>query len=138
MWGFTRAEQRAILFLLVTFAIGSAVLWYRRSLPPPPVDPALLDSLRVHTQHSAPEPLPRTERDTVKTQTKQLVKGPINLNSATMEDLIGLPGVGEVLAKRIWDYRAQHGKFSRLEDLEQVKGLGKSKVQALREHVVVR
>lgn len=136
MWGFTRAEQRAILFLLVTFALGSAVLWYRRSLPPPPVDSALLDTLRVYSQHSAPAALPPAGRDTVKTQTKPLV--PVNLNTATMEDLIGLPGVGEVLAKRILDYRAQHGKFARVEELEKVKGFGKSKMQALRDHVVLR
>lgn len=137
MWGFTRAEQRAILFLLVMFACGSAVLWYRRNLPPPPVDPALLDSLRVHAQHFEADTVLSAERDTTKLQREKRI-GPIDLNTATLEDLIGLPGVGEVLAKRILEYRAGHGKFTRVEELEKVKGLGKSKVQALKGHVLIR
>lgn len=137
MWGFTRAEQRAILFLLVMFTCGSAVLWYRRNLPPPPVAPALLDSLRVHARHFEPDTIPGAGRDTTKLQTEQR-SGPIDLNTATLEDLIRLPGVGEVLARRILEYRARHGKFTRVEELEKVKGLGKSKVQALKTHVLIR
>ncbi len=136
MWGFTRPEQRAILFLLVTFGLGSAVVWYRRSLPPPAVDQALLDSLQVYARHAAPDTQRIAAREKATLRAKKNT-GPINLNTATFEELVGLPGVGEVLAKRILDYRAQHGKFARAEELEKVKGLGKSKVQALKEHLVV-
>ncbi len=133
MSGFTRQEQCAILFLLATFGIGCAILFYRRNLPPPPVDRALLDSLRVQVSHFAPD----TVR-TVQPETRPHTKAPINLNTATFEDLVRLPGIGEVIAKRILAYRAEHGKFSRLEDLIKVKGLGKTKVAALKEHVAVK
>jgi competence ComEA-like helix-hairpin-helix protein len=137
MRGFTRSEQRAILFLLVTFGIGSAVVWYRRSLPPPAVEQALLDSLQVHTARAAPDTQHVAVRDTLVARVKKSA-GPINLNTATFAELVGLPGVGEVLAKRILDYRAQHGKFARVEELEKVKGIGKSKVRALKAHLIVR
>ncbi len=136
MRGFTRSEQRAILFLLVTFGIGSTILWHRRSLPPPPAEPALLDSLRAQ----APHVMPDTQRLAWRASAAPLlnrIESPLNLNTATFEELVRLPGVGEVLAQRIIAYRTQRGKFRRVEELERVKGLGKSKVLALKAYVVV-
>ncbi|MFI9200411.1 helix-hairpin-helix domain-containing protein [Streptomyces sp. NPDC053048] len=50
--------------------------------------------------------------------------GPLSLNSATLEQLDGLPGVGPVLAQHILDYRAQHGGFRSVSDLRHVNGIG--------------
>lgn len=47
----------------------------------------------------------------------------ISINSATLEDLITLNGVGEVTAKRILEYRSTQGFFRALEDLMQIKGI---------------
>ncbi len=44
--------------------------------------------------------------------------GPVNLNTATLADLDGLPGVGPVLAQRILDWREEHGRFSAVEELQ--------------------
>ncbi|MEW2389897.1 ComEA family DNA-binding protein [Streptomyces venezuelae] len=49
---------------------------------------------------------------------------PIGLNTATAEQLDGLPGVGPVLAQHILDYRAQHGGFRSVEELREVNGIG--------------
>ncbi|MCT9087670.1 ComEA family DNA-binding protein [Streptomyces sp. ASQP_92] len=50
--------------------------------------------------------------------------GPISLNSASVEQLDGLPGVGPVLAQHIVDYRAQHGGFRSVGELREVHGIG--------------
>ena len=53
--------------------------------------------------------------------------GLIDLNSATVEQLDGLPGVGPVLAQRIVDHRTQNGRFTSVDDLRQVSGIGEKK-----------
>ncbi|MFI0979324.1 helix-hairpin-helix domain-containing protein [Streptomyces sp. NPDC021093] len=50
--------------------------------------------------------------------------GPLSLNSATVEQLDTLPGVGPVLARHIVDYRTQHGGFRSVEELREVNGIG--------------
>jgi competence protein ComEA len=63
--------------------------------------------------------------------------GKVDLNSATPEQLDTLPGVGEITAKRIVDWRTQHGGFSSVEQLRDVDGIGESKFDKLREQVSV-
>ena len=48
----------------------------------------------------------------------------VDLNSATVADLDGLPGIGPVLAQRIIDYRDQHGPFASVDQLDDVPGIG--------------
>jgi len=52
------------------------------------------------------------------------VDGPLDLNSATLEQLESLPGVGPVLAGRIVEWRVAHGRFSSVEELGEVTGVG--------------
>lgn len=61
----------------------------------------------------------------------------VDLNTASPDQLDTLPGVGEVTAKRIVDWRAQHGRFSTVEQLRDVDGIGESKFARLREQVTV-
>lgn len=51
----------------------------------------------------------------------------IPINSASIQEFESLPGIGPVLAQRIVDYRQQHGKFTALEKLKNVKGIGEHK-----------
>lgn len=48
----------------------------------------------------------------------------ININTAGAEELVKLPRIGEKMAQRIIEHRQQNGKFKRLEDLMNVKGIG--------------
>lgn len=50
--------------------------------------------------------------------------GPVSLNTATPDQLEGLPGVGPVLAQHIVDYRTQHGGFRSVDELREVNGIG--------------
>ena len=62
---------------------------------------------------------------------------PIDLNRATARELIQLPGVGEVIAKRIVDFREEHGPFKRVEDLMKVKGIGEKSLEKIRPYIRV-
>lgn len=64
-------------------------------------------------------------------------RGRLNLNRATENELDGLPGVGPVLAKRIVAYRAEHGNFGSVSELQKVSGIGPSKFNELRNFVTV-
>jgi competence protein ComEA len=57
----------------------------------------------------------------------------VRLNTATLEDLDGLPGVGPVTAQRILDYRGQHGAFASIDELDAVPGIGPTRLEQLRE-----
>ncbi|MEV6930305.1 ComEA family DNA-binding protein [Dactylosporangium sp. NPDC051485] len=63
--------------------------------------------------------------------------GPVNLNTATLAELQSLPGIGEVLAQRIVEYREAHGGFRAVSDLRQVEGIGDAKYQQLKSRVTV-
>jgi competence protein ComEA len=67
---------------------------------------------------------------------RQTVSGVVNLNTATMQQLDSLPGVGEKAAKRIVDYR-QKTPFTRIEELVKVKGFGKKKFDKLKAHLTL-
>jgi competence protein ComEA len=62
---------------------------------------------------------------------------PLDLNTATMEQLDTLPGVGPATAQKILDYREQHGGFGSVDELGQVPGIGDKRMADLREQVRV-
>ena len=63
--------------------------------------------------------------------------GPVNLNSATVGQLDGLPGVGPATATAIVNYREKHGPFRSVAGLLEVPGIGDAKLEALRDQVTV-
>jgi competence protein ComEA len=58
--------------------------------------------------------------------------GPVHLNSATLEQLDALPGVGPVTAQKILDYRQQHGAFGSVDELDAIAGIGPARLEQLR------
>jgi competence protein ComEA len=58
--------------------------------------------------------------------------GPVHLNSATLEQLDTLPGVGPVTAQKILDYRQQHGAFGSVDELDAIAGIGPARLEQLR------
>ncbi|WP_295580348.1 helix-hairpin-helix domain-containing protein [uncultured Oscillibacter sp.] len=63
--------------------------------------------------------------------------GPLDLNTATAEELTVLPGIGEVLAARIVAYREDHGPFGAVEELMEVSGIGPATLEGLKDRVAV-
>lgn len=62
--------------------------------------------------------------------------GPVQLSTATLEQLDTLPGVGPSTAQKILDYREKHGAFSSADELDAVPGIGPKRLEQLRELVV--
>jgi competence protein ComEA len=73
-------------------------------------------------QKSAPAPAPAEK---------------INLNSATVEQLQTLPGIGPAIAKNIVEHRAKVGKFNRIEEVINVKGVGEKKFQQIKDRLII-
>jgi competence protein ComEA len=63
--------------------------------------------------------------------------GSINLNTATLEQLDSLPGIGPAIAQRIIDYREKVGNFSRIEDITEVSGIGEATFAKIKDLIVV-
>jgi competence protein ComEA len=61
---------------------------------------------------------------------------PVQLSTATLEQLETLPGVGPVMAQKILDYRTKHGAFSSVDELDAVSGIGPKRLDQLRDLVV--
>jgi competence protein ComEA len=60
---------------------------------------------------------------------------PINLNTATLEQLDTLDGVGPATAQKILDFREERGGFGSVEELDQIPGIGEKRLASLRERV---
>lgn len=56
----------------------------------------------------------------------------INVNTATKKTLVSLPGIGDVYAQHIIQYRRKHGPFTTLQELKKVKGIGKKRLAKLK------
>ncbi|MDA1329659.1 MAG: ComEA family DNA-binding protein [Chloroflexi bacterium] len=65
------------------------------------------------------------------------VRFPININVATVEQLALLPGIGEITAQAILDYRDSKGPFNRIEDIQKVPGIGPSTFAKIQELISV-
>lgn len=71
-------------------------------------------------------------------ENSQGVNQKVNINQAGQEELQELPGIGPALAMQIIQYRNTNGKFSKIEDLQNVKGIGDAKFNNIKEYVTVK
>ena len=62
---------------------------------------------------------------------------PLDLNAATAEQLEALPGVGPSTAAAIVAYRTEHGRFRSVDELQEVRGIGPAKFEAVESSVTV-
>ena len=105
--------------LLLAAVIGFAVLlvfFTVRNLPQKPVQVSVFE-----LQPQAPE-APGAE---------SAVPAQININTATLDQLMSLPGIGEVYASRILAYREENGPFRSVGELAKVEGIGEKRLEAL-------
>jgi competence protein ComEA len=62
---------------------------------------------------------------------------PLDINTATAEELQALPGIGTAMASRIVAFREEHGAFRRVEDLMRVKGIGEKSFKKLKPSIKI-
>ncbi len=61
----------------------------------------------------------------------------ININTASVQELTSLPGIGQVLAQRIVDHRSKYGPFDAIGELANVEGIGLQKLEAIWQYITV-
>ena len=123
---FTPQEKKALWYLLILLAVGTASRYVRqnRAARYPLADEGygqlFQAGAEAYRATSIDEPLP-----------------PIDLNRATGAELRQLPGVGPVMAKKIIDYRLKNGYFRSVEGLMNVDGVGPKRLAQWRELLVI-
>jgi comEA protein len=143
MWSLSRQEERFILFFLTLFFVGGVTFLYRKSA---------VQSTRSDRQ-AAQQELDRSTRrlaeevaaikndslqQRVPTMKEKVVSGKININTATSVELQSLSRIGPALAGRILTYRESHGPFKSVDELLQVKGIGKRTLAVFRDRITIQ
>ena len=84
--------------------------------------------------HAAPAPAQRSQKATAgETESVQ----PIDLNTADLEKLMTVKGIGKALGQRILDYRKEHGPFKNVDELLNIRGIGERSLVQFRERLTV-
>ncbi len=140
--GFTRKEALAVLVLSATFLGGVGIRWFQSNQPKPPqkqFDYTQSDSTYFSRAHkptpapSASSPQPTASIPKLSRKNNQTV----NINTASKTQLMELPGIGPSYAERIIEYRKTRG-FASIDELSNVKGIGKKKLEKLRPFILVK
>ena len=164
---FTRQEQRIIIILGIVILIGTGVLLVKRfqpgwimrlSMGEPDFDVETDQKsprLTEDTYKPADQPEQETEgvgesdKPTPEDQPEQKQSPPpddkpdkpeetkININTANIDELQILPGIGPVMSQRIIDYRQEHGKFKNIYELERVRGIGEATLRGFEKIITV-
>jgi competence protein ComEA len=103
------------------------------TLPPETVMPTVPPT----EQPVRSEPVKQTEPKKSSDSSEKKVTFPVNINTASKKELDALPGIGEVLAQRIIDYRSANGPFSTVDELTKVKGIGVKTLEKLKPYATV-
>ena len=134
-----------IRFLALFFVIGSGVHLIRERINP--VQPIMLNGEseeaevfkakadKVESLYILNQRRGRSEGQSINPGETRPVK--IDLNSATLDELMALPKIGQVTAQRIIDYRAKHGGFKTVDELINVKGIGEKTIERLKNEVSI-
>lgn len=156
--GFTETELKVVLFLIFTFVAGFSYKTFLKGSSeqkqPEQFDYSEQDSLFLNPPGETgtdsagtnlkkevdykQEVLDFNNRSFKKYTKKSLpAENSININTAGSEELIKLPGIGVKTAESILQYRNKTGRFSKIDDLLKVKGIGKVKLNNIKKYIFI-
>jgi competence ComEA-like helix-hairpin-helix protein len=108
----TLQEKKVLLFLSFVFLVGLGVTVFKKSSG---CNSCLID---IYTDKKTP--------------------GPLDINKATFEQLVGLPGIGEKTAENIILFRSKNGAFRSVDDLKSVSGVTGARLAQCKDLIAVR
>ena len=97
---------------------------------------AMSDATPGETADAAPGPA--GESDAPEASARAPDDGRVDLNTAGVDELDGVTGIGPAIARRIVDYRSEHGPFASVDDLLDVPGIGVRTLAKMRDELTVR
>jgi competence ComEA-like helix-hairpin-helix protein len=120
----TKTERNVLLFLAVALLAGAGIRLYQVSYTPAiQFDYSHSDSTFAALSQESDENPDTLSGDEA---------GRLNINVATKEELMDLPGIGEVTADRILKHRDEAGRFTSVEGLRAIKGISKKKLEQIK------
>jgi len=133
--GFSKNERLVVFFLLITFVLGGIVKIFFVSVTLQPTESYDFSSVEEEFDSLSNSSSPMT-MDLLKPNVP-LKNASINVNTATAKELEQLPGVGASVAERIIAYRLENNRFSSLEELKEIKGIGEKKFEKIKQFVTL-
>ena len=165
MWNLTREEQGVVFFIVTALLVGLGVKLFWGGIPHSQLSftPNKLIKVKVSGAvkkpgwYALPEgsptieaikmaggPLPLADLRGLSLSSPlkdkeeiQVPQSKVNINSASLDELTSLPGIGPVLAKRIIEYRKKNGGFKDLSELKKVPGIGEVKFAQVKENITL-
>lgn len=124
--------------IIIFIAVDSPPLTSERVVSPAGISETATASSSTVAQTSQDKPSAVAAQTESQTETaSEFQEGLININKADEQTLTELPGIGEVIAKRIVEYREENGDFASVDELTSVNGIGDKKLEQLREFATV-
>lgn len=126
----TPTEQKVVVFLAGTLIVGTGIRYYREANASGPqfdyrdADSSFVQFRQKLSSGSAREAVAGHE-------------APVNLNTASEAELVLVPGIGTTLASRIVNHRTINGRFRAVDELQQVKGISRKKLEKLKPFISV-
>lgn len=134
--GLTKSESVVFWFLIIAFVSGLLIKFLRGDVVNEATsnkfDYSVFDS-EFEKRSAEIEKYVKVSKDADSVTDASTFK--VNINTATKEELMKLPGIGEQTAERIIQYRKLYGNFKRIEDIMNVKGIGQKKFEKIKRYL---